>query len=212
MDACSMTTAEICAWAFPNINTMRGLKQLYDSQVPPPFRDATNPTVAEIDAWNIKVIQHFRSLFGITTPIEADTGLFLQSQWAIERKFSTVWDAAYPGTFDSSYGPCFGGTNPHCGASFIPSCEDQEPYLAEHPGLECVTDTSFAEGVLGTNTNIPWSVKFARILGATVCNEGMTGHAGPFWGRTKVGLAWNSDASNTSLRIKWGGNAVSACP
>jgi hypothetical protein len=203
---CTMTKAQLCAYAFPSSNTMRGLREkFYEIN---PFSDVTNPTAAEIDRWNVEVIRHFRSLFGITTPIEADRCLYLRAQWATERKHSTYWDAAYPGTFNSAYGPCVGGSNAHCGSTFIPSEADQAPYL---DGLPVCGSTAGAEGVFGTNANIPWSIKLARIMASVICTEGMTGHAGPFFGRTKMGLAWHVAGAGVTLRAKWGGDLVSPC-
>lgn len=213
MDLCALTDEETCEWVFPNPNTMRGLKQLFDSKQP--FQDNTSPTVAEIDAWNVEVIKHFRALFGITTPIQNDIGLYLQTQWADERKHTTIWDTNYPGTLDSSYGPCVGGTNAHCGASFLPNCTDQAPYLVQYPGQACVTDTSMAEGLISINTNIPWSVKLSRMIGVFLCTEGIEGHTGPFLSREKVGMSWRAQTgnpANTVARFKWGGSYTNPCP
>lgn len=204
---CSMTKGEICSYVFPNANTMRGLREKFYQMNP--FADVTSPTPSEIDFWNIEIIRHLRSLFGITTPIEPDPCLYLRAQWGTERKYSQYWDASYSGTFDSAYGPCYGGANAHCGSTFVPSCVDQIPYLNGGP---CCSVTAGAEGVFGTNANIPWSIKLTRIIASVICNEGLGGHAGPFFGRTKVGLAWHVQGAGVTLRAKWGGSLISPCP
>jgi hypothetical protein len=196
----TMSTSQLCSWMFPNPNTMRGLRERYYTVNP--FTDLRNPTIAEVDAWNIEIIKHFRALLGITTPISPDRCLYLRAQWATERKFSTAWDTAYPGTFNSSYGPCYNGTNSHCGGTFIPSPTDQVPYLN---GLTSCSSTAGSEGVINVNSDLPWSIKLTRIIAYWLCSEGLGGHTGPFIARTKVGMAWHVAGASTVFRVKWGG-------
>ena len=59
--------------------------------------------------------------------VKQDHCMFARALWGDERKFSTTWDAKYPGRLDSAAGPCVGGNNAHCGASFIPDADDQAP-------------------------------------------------------------------------------------
>jgi len=162
-----------------------------------PYADVTNPTVAEIDYWNIEVIRHFRRLIGITVPINPDPCLFLKAQWAQEHAVSTVWDAVSGFT-------CTGSTNPHCGDGFIPTCEDQAPYLPQYPGLTCCGAGAGSGGIASTNTDIPWSIKLVRIIKGWWCSG--DAHGGPFLVRTRAGIAfYNSGGGGQVVRFKWGG-------
>lgn len=202
-DVTGKTTAQICSWVFPTANTMRGLRQLYESA--PPFADARFPKAWEIDLWNIKVINHFRALLGIG-PITPSYRLYVEAQWATERRWSPRWNA-YPANGQAVYGPCPNG-NPHCGAQFVPGEGDQGWYLL--PGGTGFTPSmvrqSTNECLGGTNTNIPWSIKLARVIAIFLCSEGLVGHTGPFLRRSKVGMIWHDLGDGTSqLRIKFGG-------
>jgi len=97
---------------------MRGLKQLYDANMP--FADEANPTVREFEVWNDKVLNHFRMLSGLNAATPSQE-LYIMCQWSRERKQTTLWDTDYPGTFDIAYGPCQGGSNLHCGTTFKPT-------------------------------------------------------------------------------------------
>lgn len=194
----NMSRGALCKAIFPNSNTMRGLREhFYAVQ---PFKDNQNPTVAEIDAWNIEVVRHFRRLLGITIPIEPDRCLFLRAQWATERKATDVWDAKYPGTFSTAYGPCGEGSIPHCGAAFAPNEEDQVPYGA---GEYCPHKGGGTEGIGGTNQDIPWSIKLGRVIAMFLCLEGIRGHTGPFLTRQRAGFAWHNIGKYDQFRGKW---------
>lgn len=205
-DPYGKTPSQLCAWMFKG-RAMKGLKQKYEAFKP--FCDPTRPTIAEIDNWHLEVIKHFRSLLGVTTPIELDPRLFLEVTWAEERYNSRYWDTEYPGTNGTAYGPCASTTNSHCGASFIPSIEDQQPYYTnQFPTLTpMMTQTSRAEAVGGQNTDLPWMLKFVGALQNWVCSEGLVGHTGPFVTRTKVGMTFvaasGGSSSFTRIRIKW---------
>lgn len=179
-----------------------------------PFADNANPTVAEIEAWNVHVIQHYRNLLGISTPIENNRRLYLLAFFSDMRKFTTHWDANYPGDLGSAYGPCVGMKpfNAHCGATFAPNCTDQAPYLM--PGETCVTwSGGGAEGVFGGNLNWPWSIQLVRVLYNIVVGEGIYGHGGPFVSRPLVGFSYKKCNSKTfAVRVKWSGTNISPCP
>ena len=175
---------------------MLGLREVYDTVQP--FKDPKNPTVAEIDNWNVRVIQHFRDLIGAPTKVVADRCLFLQTQWAQERKYSTIWDTKYPN------GTCVGSTNAHCGAGFIPSCLDQRPYSTD--GI-CCTRTQMSEGMFTVNADLPWSIKLTRIIGSMICT-GDWAHLGPFMIRPNVGLSFACIGGSQVLRGGWNGTGV----
>lgn len=139
--------------------------------------------------------------------------MFARALWGDERKFTTDWDDEYPGTNGSAAGPCEGSSNAHCGATFIPTPEDQAPYLpADHPGCSA---ESGSEGVFsGPKSNIPWAIKWSRGFCNTLLAEGYWGgHVGPWFHREKFGLSfWDDDPGNNNnnavLRAKWTGNSM----
>ena len=203
-DPSTLTAAQVSAGIFPTVNTMRGLRELFYEVNP--FADVQNPTVAEIDNWNIRVLQHFRRLLGRAEshPVVNDTKLYLEAHWASERYKTTIWDERYPvdESKPSTWGPCTGSTNAHCGAAFVPSCQDQVPYYLD-PNQACFSKTASAEGIFSVNTNLPWSIKFARTIAITLLTDGLGGHTAPFLGRGKVGLSWMCGPTTSSLRVKW---------
>jgi len=204
-DVTGKTKAQICNWVFPTSNTMRGLRQLYEAA--PPFANPRYPTWGEIDLWNIKVVNHFRALFGIG-PITPSYRLYNEAQWATERRWSTKWNS-YPASSALTYGPC-PNANVHCGATFIPSIADQNWLLPGNPGATVGASTmvreSTNEALGGVNTNIPWSIKLARALSVFLCYEGLVGHTGPFLRRQKIGMIFHDLGDGTTqIRFKFGG-------
>jgi hypothetical protein len=227
VDPTTLTKSQLCAYVAPTSNTIRGLRErFYEVN---PYADNTNPTVAEIDAWNLEVIRHIRNLLGITTPVNHNPKLYLEARWADERKFTQVWDSTYstgvPGTSD---GPCWdpaGSTNPvdtatgHCGASFFPNATDRAAYIAGNPYQgNFITYPELAsyparysqtEGLASVNANIPWSIKLGRIIANWFCTEGLTGHSGPFVNRQEFGCSWwlvpgyTTTSGQLGFRGKW---------
>ena len=204
-DIYNKTPSQLCVWMFKG-RAMKGLKQHYEAIKP--FCDPANPTVAEVDNWHLEVIKHFRNLLGVTTPIQLDARLMLESAWAEERYWLQFFWASYTGTNGSAYGPCVGTTNQHCGASFIPSIVDQQPYYTQYPDITpTMTQSSRAEGIGNQNTNLPWMLKLVGVLQNWVCSEGLVGHTGPFVTREKVGMSIFAGADglgpSSRFRIKW---------
>jgi hypothetical protein len=116
-----------------------------------------------------------------------------------EYKFTTKWG-------DNSK---LCGSNAHCGHSFYPPTkEEQAPYFPDNyfdTNELCVKHGGGAEGIGSTNTNIPWAIKMARTP-CSFLNEGITGHAGPVFGRTILGLSiWSDGGKSASIRGKWRG-------
>lgn len=215
-DMTGKTLEQTCAFLFPSGNpyVVKGIREkFYEVN---PFADNTSPTASEIADWNLEVIRHIRAMLNIVTPVNHDARLYLESRWADERKFTTYWDTKYPGTVDSGYGPCTGGTNPHCGASFFPDAGDRAPYLSSppfssdfgtYPELQNYnTRASQAEHVSSVNTDLPWSIKFSTMVAGVICAEGQTGHAGPYLTRTLYGCHWHvahNGVKGTIYRGKW---------
>ena len=150
-------------------NTVRGIYELfYEHQ---PFANPKNPTKAEVDNWHAIALNHVRAMVGYTEPeyqVKPDKCLHLRALWSDERFRTRKWDTAeYPGT-------CEGSTDPHCGASFIPSKDDQQEYLPD--GIEYCGSTAGSEGLFSAaKSNIPWSIKWIRPFCSTLGVEG-------FWG------------------------------
>lgn len=209
-----MTRAEFASAICPSGDRVRGLREVFYQHKP--FADNRNPTKAEVDEWHRIAVNHVRALVGYTSEdrlVKKDYCMFARAQWGDERKFTTKWDAAYPGTTGSAYGPCQGSTNAHCGSTFVPNAEDQAPYLPEgHP--PCGTPGG-AEGVFSApKSNIPWSIKWSRAFCAALGSEGFWGgHTGPWFHREFFGFSfWDSAPSNNNsnaiLRAKWTGRLM----
>jgi hypothetical protein len=199
----------------PSVDRVRGIREVFYANRP--FADNSNPTKAEIDEWHRIAINHVRALVGYTgedRQVTKDHCMFARALWGDERKHSTKWDAKYPGTLGSAFGPCMGSTtNPHCGATFVPSAEDQAPYLPAGHAV-CSAEPG-SEGVFNApKSNIPWSLKWSRGLCNTLHAEGFWGgHIGPWFHREKFGFNfWESDAGNMNsiaiLRGKWSGKSL----
>jgi len=209
-----MSAAAFAKAICPSVDQVRGIREVFYAQKP--FADNANPTKAEVDEWHRIAINHVRALVGYTSidrQVQKDQCMFARALWGDERKFTTQWDAKYPGTLGSAEGPCQGSTNAHCGASFIPDLADQAPYLpAGHPGC---TVQQGAEGVFsGPKSNIPWSIKWSRGFCNTLIAEGFRGgHMGPWFHREKFGFSfWDNEPDNNNnnavLRAKWTGNLM----
>lgn len=209
-----MTPKEFVCAICPSGDRIRGIREVFYKNKP--FADNKNPTKAEVDEWHRIAINHLRALVGYTSEdrqIKKDHCLFARALWGDERKFTTMWDALYPGTNGSAFGPCQGSSNSHCGATFIPSFAEQIPYLpAGHS--ECGLGPG-SEGVFSASkSNIPWSVKWSRSFCAALGQEGFWGgHVGPWFHREKFGFSfWDSDPKNNNsiavLRAKWGGDSM----
>ncbi len=209
-----MTPEAFAAAICPSVDRVRGLREVFYQHGP--FADEANPTKAEVDEWHRIAINHVRSLVGYTSEdrqVTKDHCMFARALWGDERKFTTMWDAKYPGVEGSAAGPCQGSTNAHCGASFIPDLDDQAAYLpAGHPGC---TAAAGSEGVFsGPKSDIPWAIKWSRGLCNTLLAEGFWGgHVGPWFHREKFGFSfWDNDpqdnGNNAILRAKWTGNLM----
>jgi hypothetical protein len=209
-----MSPKDFAAALCPSADRVRGIREVFYANKP--FADNANPTKAEVDEWHRIAINHVRALVGYTSPerqVEKDHCMFARALWGDERKFTTKWDSLYLGTTGSAAGPCQGSDNAHCGATFLPSAEEQAPYLPNgHP--VCKADSG-SEGVFsGPKSNIPWSIKWSRGFCNTLMAEGYWGgHVGPWFHRQKFGFSfWDGDPANNNnnavLRAKWTGNAL----
>ena len=158
IDKDTASPQEICDFLMPHFWITRGIRELFYELNP--FEDVTKPTPSELDEWHIQVIRHIRRILGFDTPVENDARLYLEAQWATQRKFTKMWDEKYPEGvtyegeeyFGWSPGPCFKppgavtSTDPtigpgkpidsakgHCGASFFPDSTDREKYISSSP-------------------------------------------------------------------------------
>jgi hypothetical protein len=213
-DPTKMTQAEFTAAICPSGDRIRGIREVFYQTNP--FKDNKNPTKAEVDEWHRIALNHVRALVGYTSAdrqVQKDHCMFKRALWGDERQNTRMWDAKYPGTDGSAAGPCVGGTNAHCGASFIPSAADQAPYFIGTP-LTCAAGAG-SEGITSApKSNIPWSIKWSRAFCGFLGSEGFWGgHVGPFFHREKFGFSfWDADTNNNNnnavLRAKWTGKLM----
>lgn len=209
-----MTASEFAAAICPSVDQVRGIREVFYKAKP--FADNRNPTKAEVDEWHRIAINHVRALVGYTSEdrqVKKDHCMFARALWGDERKFTGAWDAKYPGSLGSAFGPCLGSGQPHCGATFLPDASDQAAYLPQ--GHAVCTAQAGAEGVFsGPKSNIPWSIKWSRGFCNTLLAEGFWGgHVGPWFHREKFGFSfWDNDPGNNNnnavLRAKWTGNLM----
>lgn len=212
IDPTTLTKAQLCAFIRPNGNyySVRGLREHFYTVNP--FADTTNPTVQEIEDWNLEVIRHFRNLFGNPAPVSNDARLYIECRWSDERKSTTVWDTKYPS------GTCAGSTDSHCGESFFPDTTDrneqiaQAPYnnnTANYPELLNYNErASKSVGIQGLSADIPWSIKLGVVISRFICEEYLTGHPGPFINPTSArehfGCSWwSTGGGQVRFRGKW---------
>lgn len=219
IDPTTYSQSALCDWLRPTGSPyiIRGIREKFLAVNP--FADLEAPTVAEINNWNVEVIKHFRDMFGNPTPIRWNARLALEARWSTERKRTTVWDAKYPGTFGSAFGPCgVGDGNIHCGESFFPDATDRALYISASPyNNDFVTYPelspyenrySQASGLSSTNADLPWSIKLSVIIASWICGEYLTGHPGPFVNptsaREEVGMDWWWESGSlVNFRVKW---------
>jgi hypothetical protein len=176
----------LMSYLWPGGNLL-GLWELYDSLKP--FSDVKNPTVEEVDKWNLAVIRHFRSLFMIDPPpIEPDLCLYVFSQWNNERQFSDCWDEKYK-KFGQDHN------------QFFPGMEvDRQPYLSD---MKC----DFKEGftaLLNIKTQAPWFIKMSHILFELLSNTDPHKAIKSLLAATKIGMSFHVlDNAHTVCRIRW---------
>jgi hypothetical protein len=192
-----------CQRLFPSGNryALIGLKDFYDQTKP--FANEASPTIAELDAWNIAVINYFRRLYGQNVPLQNDPKQFLKAQWATEAKWTTKWDAENPPT------PAFPKTKAHYGYGFVPKVSEQTPYLnAYTPPIPAFPSfPGGSETITFCKTEVPWALKMAFTLGSSLCAEGTGGHIaqllGPGTDGQTLGFAWWMETNGYSeLRIE----------
>ena len=176
IDPTSMSKKQFAQKICPSGDTILGLREVFYEHNT--FADVNNPTKAEVDEWHRISIQHLRALVGNTNPIEKDHCLFARALWGQQRRFTAMWDDAYP------LGTCVGSSNAHCGASFLPNAADQAPYLP--PGHPKCGKPAGSEGISNApKSDIPWSIKWVRAFCGFLNSEGFNGgHVGPFFRRT----------------------------
>ena len=214
---CKYTKMEMQKWLFPDNNTMRGLRErFYEVN---PFTDVNNPTIAEIDSWNVEVINHFRRLLGLKNTATPLRSLFKRAYWASEayaiRRFvqerqikNEKGDVIRIEHYYTSKGVCpKGQKNAHCKAGYLPACgmldypsETNEPGQ-DHPAYKYPDETDWsciksvpgnqAEDIVTTKTNLPWSIKMSRVILQFIASDGFCGHTGPFLIREHVGVAFH---------------------
>jgi hypothetical protein len=212
------TKDEFWSYVYPtgDMHVMRGIGQLYDKLQP--FQDPKNPTIPEIDYWNMAVINHYRALLG-ARPAKFPPCMSLRTLWAHEKRYSNAWD-----TIHTEY-KCFGNpTAPqHCGAVFVPPEEYRQPYYdcSDNNITQC--NPSSEGDIGGTKDNMPFGVMMSRVIGNAIRADGHPFvHAGTFLNREFVGYTmggYSMDSTKTfrqkgtagTFIIKGGGN-FEACP
>jgi hypothetical protein len=110
-----MTQEQLAAAISPSVDRARGLCEVFYQRKP--FADDNNPTRADVDEWHRIAINHVRALVAYASEerqVKKDHCMFARALWGDERKYTTLWDAKYPGTVGSASGPCQVPANAHC--------------------------------------------------------------------------------------------------
>merc|ERR1719401_403058 len=134
-------------------DTVRGIHAVFYQNKP--FADNKNPTKAEVDNWHALALNHIRAMVGYTSDeytAKPDKCLHLRALWSDQRHRTRMWDDKYPSN------TCVGTSNPHCGAAFRPSVEDQQEYLPDD--IDKCPGYAGSEGINLGKTSIPWSIKW----------------------------------------------------
>lgn len=187
---------------------LTGLWKLYNKTNP--FADPTQPTWAEIDEWHAHSLSHIRDLVGSDHPVVKDHCLFAKALWGAQRLKTKMWDEKYnEDNWSACAGPCYlsigdDDCGKHCGTTFLPDPDDQETYLNRKlikEGSFCNSDCQSSEGRFSYNEGDPWAIKWVRPFCGSLRRKGISGHTGPFFGRTNFGWSFFQG----SLTAKWGG-------
>jgi hypothetical protein len=197
---------------------IRGMHDLYYNSDPVPFLDKYNPTTIEIDAWNIRSINHVRALLGETVKVQPDARLYLETKWANEMSGGTKWHA--------KYGDQCGDKGGHCGADFQPDSADRlaemscPPYnldFVKYPELKDYhiftasqpKNHGTNDSPVGTDARVPWSLRMATVMVNQIVKEGYVGHPGPFLTKRFVGMNWScapggqAQMGGVGARLQW---------
>ena len=185
---------------------VRGTRELYYEK---PFANPKAPTKAEVDDLHIRTINHLRRMVGIDklVPITFDRCLCSIALWSHQIYATTIWAKNYPNAKrDFCY--VFG----HC--DFVPNPQDQTlTFNGQRNSQICTHQMSLSEGIASTNADLPWSLKFHRLICAYLA-EGTTGHAGPLFRREKLcpNFYFDGNGKGVTVRLKAGGNLHSTLP
>ena len=182
---------------------LRGTRELYYEK---PFSNPKAPTKAEVDDLHIRTIRHLRRMVGIDNVVSIgfDRCLCSIALWSQQLYSTTTWDTLYP-TAKTSF--CY--TGGHC--DFAPDAKDQNlTFNGVKDPQVCNTGMTSAEGIGGTNADLPWSLKFHRPI-CQFLSEGTVGHAGPLFRRTLLcpNFYYSGTGTGASVRIKAGGSLFS---
>ena len=178
---------------------VRGIRAVYDAK---PFKNPKYPTKAEVDDYNIRTIAHIRRMVGITAsmaPVSSTRCTAALGHWTQALYSNTTWDALYPKEKSAClYNPAA----PHC--NFAPNATHQTlTYGGARDYTTCYKGIP-AEGIAATNADIPWSLRYSRIL----CQFMVDAHSGPILGRQYVHANFFYPGSGTKVtaRVKSEGN------
>lgn len=199
---------------------VRGIREVYEKTRP--FWNESNPQRREVDNWHTIFLNHIRALVGYTESnrqARPNQCISARALWAEERYFTSKWDRKYPGDSHGSP-PCLPRkqVNPHCGATFIPSNDDQKAYGVS--GCTKWTPSGGStEGTFYTRSSEGWAIKLGRSFCQTLRSEGFWGgHTGPWFHREIFGFSFHDDdeknapleTSGGTMRAKWGGTLMSS--
>ena len=191
-----MTGAQVQATiCYGGTGIVFGLKEVYEEK---PFTNHQNPPREEVDDYHLRIIRHVRKMVGITTPVSGDRCLANVAYWSQQLVSSTYWDSKYP----TQKTKCLNNYGYHC--NFAPATLLEQQQSATQKGIKSTVLCKagpFAESIATTNADIPWSVKFSKIL----CQFMKDSHGGPILARQYVHTNFWQNGAKVSGRLKGSG-------
>lgn len=202
---CAANQNDILNYLFPSSPyCLRGLRELFYTKNP--FTDWLNPTPAEIDNWNLIVLNHFKHLLGKTEDHVFYDEMFYQSLWANERLFSDVWNTLYP------VGICSPDPSSICGYNFHPNRfnGEQTPYLMN--GKTPFQFRSHAESRGLIPDFVPWCSKMSAMIHYSILHNFTGTQYSSLIFRNTVGFGFHNYNGSTYFRFEYFGSITYTCP
>ena len=121
-----------------------------------------------------------------STRCTASLALWTQQWWSTD-----IWTPKYP----KEAATCKAKSSGHC--NFAPNATDKKLTLREVGNSQCYPGMP-SEGLGSTNANIPWALKYSRII----CTFLADAHAGPIFRRKYVHPNFYYSGSNKTVQVR----------
>jgi hypothetical protein len=196
VDISNMSREEELNALCPTGDVLKGIEELYEKTKP--FKDTANPTMAEVDAWNVAVVLHFRSMLNIAEVPPFKLNKCHSGQALISQEY----------VLTDKYGDhskiCQGVA--HCGYTFSLSQVSPEQKKQYYPSGSCADNLSAWEGIMWSPPDLNWVWRIPRSICGTISYEGVKGgHTSLYIQHTEAGFSF---AQNGQLTVHAGGERI----